>query len=116
MDTDKEIRELLQENEKIRKELGEPWYNAPEYSSIESFAQYCKDDERTEYTHEDMIALTTGLKLQPSDVREQLRQYGLTLAKRPIHKHTRGYTTSSHDRWFGPGSSPTHGGSGFRDD
>jgi hypothetical protein len=39
-----------------------------------------------------------------------VRSWGLTLAERVPPKRVRGFTTSSHDRWFGPGSEPTHAG------
>ena len=85
----------------------------PEHKSIEAFVQYCIDDDITEFTHTDLTALSFSLKTSPSKVRKQLEEYGLTLATRPTVKSVRGFTTSSNDRWYGPGSCPTHGGAGI---
>jgi hypothetical protein len=114
MDAKQEIEILEKENEELRKELGEVWIGAPEYESIESFVQFCKDDERVEYTHEDLSALCVSLRCSKVYmIVSELSKSGLTLAKREVPKRVRGFTTSSNDRWFGPGSEPTHGGSGF---
>jgi hypothetical protein len=84
----------------------------PEYESVESFVQDCLDDERTTFTHEDLGELAYGLQRSRCRVRADLEGYGLTLAPRAVEKRVRGFTTSSQDRWFGPGSSNSHGGSG----
>jgi hypothetical protein len=86
---------------------------APEFSSIETFVQFCYDDERKEYSHEELCALNFRTRLLIQKIRAELSKYGLLLATRPIEKHIRGFTTNSHDRWDGPGSCPSHGGSGF---
>jgi len=87
--------------------------SAPEYKDIPSFVEYCLDDEIEEYTHEDLLALAYRLRQPTRVVRVQLAEYGLKLRERPVERRMRGFRTSSHDRWFGPGSCPTHGGSGF---
>jgi hypothetical protein len=86
---------------------------APEYESIESFVQYVMDEEQDQFTHEDLGELAYGLQRSRNKVRADLESYGLKLAPRAFEKRTRGFTTSSNDRWFGPGSSPMHGGSGW---
>lgn len=83
--------------------------SAPEYRSVEAFVAFCKE----EYSHEDLQALGYRLRLRVADIRAALSLCGLSLANRPVSKHIRGFTTSSNDRWYGPGSSPCHGGSGF---
>ena len=45
-------------------------------------------------------------------IRLELESWGFRLKRRAFEHRTRGFTTNSHDRWYGPGSSPTHGGSG----
>ena len=112
-DVNQEIDFLSKENAILRKELDETWIDAPEYESIEVFAKFCQDDERIEYTHEDLTALGSYVRMRFSEIRKRLFQYGLSLARRDVPKHIRGFTTSSNDRWTGPGSSPTYGGSGF---
>lgn len=85
----------------------------PEYESIESFLEFCADDERTEFSHVDLALLSASLKTSPWKVRIELQRHGLTLAERAVVKQTRGFSTSSHDRWYGPGSLATHGGAGI---
>jgi hypothetical protein len=87
--------------------------SAPEYRSIQDFVKYIIEDDRTEYTHEDLQALNYRLRRRVRDIRQELDSWGLTLATREPDRRVRGFTTSSHDRWFGPGSLKTHGGSGF---
>jgi len=87
--------------------------SAPEFRSVEAFAEFCFDDDRSAFTHEDLAALNYRLRTPVAAIRAALEAYGLTLAVRDPARRVRGFTTSSHDRWFGPGSCPTHGGSGF---
>ncbi len=93
--------------------MGITYKSAPEFASIEAFVEFCLEDERTHFTHQDLRDLAYRLKRSGSKIRPELESYGLHLAERKPEVRVRGFTTSSHDRWFGPGSSPTHGGSGF---
>lgn len=85
----------------------------PEYASVDAFAEFLADDERTEYTHEDLTALNFRLRRPIAAIRAELESYGFRLATREPEKQVRGFTSSSHDRWFGKGSLPTHGGAGI---
>ncbi len=85
----------------------------PEFASIAAFATWCVNDERRIYTHEELQFLCFRLRATVPVVRSLLSSLGLTLGVREIPKRTRGFTTSSNDRWFGPGADKTHGGSGF---
>lgn len=87
-------------------------YDSPEHSSVEDFVQFCMDDDRSTFSHEDLGELAYWLERSRCAVRAELESYGLTLERRPSDSRVRGFTTSSNDRWFGPGSSRTHGGSG----
>jgi hypothetical protein len=87
--------------------------SAPEYASIEAFAEHCFADDRQVYSHEDLNALGYRLRTRLDVIRDALSQYGLVLQQREVPRRVRGFTTSSNDRWFGPGSDRTHGGSGF---
>lgn len=88
--------------------------NDPGFASVEEFVEFLIDEERTSfsYAEADALALTLGQSV-PTFVIRALKDYGLSMEARPVPRHVRGYTTSSHDRWFGPGSSPSHGGSGW---
>ncbi len=85
----------------------------PEHSSIEGFAQHLLDDERDEYTHEDLAALNQSTRTPIGSIRSELDSYGFRLAKRTPEKAVRGFNSNSHDRWTGKGSMPTHGGAGI---
>lgn len=85
----------------------------PEHESVEAFVEFCMDDERETFTHNDLADLAYATKTCRAVIRKELEGYGLTLQKRVPAKRTRGFTTSSHDRWYGPGSSKMHGGSGW---
>lgn len=87
--------------------------SAPEYESIEAFVEECLDDERDTFTHVDLGELAYALQMSRCKVRAELESFGLRLEERAKERRTRGFTTSSHDRWFGPGSCKTHGGSGW---
>jgi hypothetical protein len=84
-----------------------------EHKNIESFVQYCYDEEKTSYDHNDLTVLCYSLRKSQKVVREELLSYGLTLAPRTPLRTVRGFSTSSHDRWYGPGSTPTYGGCGI---
>jgi hypothetical protein len=85
---------------------------APEYSSVESFVEYMISAELDIFNHLDLLELGRNLRTSPSKLRKVLEGYGLKLAVREPPKQVRGFKTSSHDRWFGPGSCKTHGGAG----
>jgi hypothetical protein len=84
----------------------------PEYKNIRSFAEFLADDDREEFSHEDLIRLNMSTRTQISVVRTELESYGFRLAVRAPERRVRGFQTNSNDRYFGPGSSPSHGGSG----
>lgn len=85
-----------------------------EYASVDVFAQFLIDDERNEYTHEDLAALNFRTRKPLQMLRKELEDgYGFRLAVRAPEKQVRGFTSNSHDRWFGKGSLPTHGGAGI---
>jgi hypothetical protein len=84
-----------------------------EFASIEDFSQFLLDDDRDTFTHEELQALNMRTHKPVLLIRKELEAIGFKLAFRPNEKEVRGFKTSSHDRWFGPGSQKTHGGSGI---
>lgn len=84
-----------------------------EYESIEAFVQECLDDERETFTHEDLAELAYRLRRSRSVIRKALEGCKLRLVTRTPERRVRGFTTSSHDRWYGPGAARTYGGSGW---
>ena len=85
----------------------------PEHESIEAFVEFCIDDKREEFTHEDLAELNAATHQRRQDIRAELEGYGLRLAVRKPQKACRGFQTSSHDRWSGKGSCPTCACSGW---
>jgi hypothetical protein len=87
---------------------------APELASIDAFAEYLVEDDRVTFTFHEAEELAEALKLScPTPVIRGLREYGLIMEERPVTKRVRGFTSSNHDRYYGPGSSSSHGGSGW---
>lgn len=81
----------------------------PEYASVEAFAEDLIDDDRETYTPEEADYLAECLRTSVSKLRKELRGYGLEMTAREVVREVRTFSTSSHDRWYGPGSSATHG-------
>ena len=87
--------------------------NVPEYESVEAFVEFCLDDDRDSFTAEDLQALSAATQTSIKKLRVVLEGWGLSLAHRPSERRVRGFTANPHDRFYGPGSSPMHGGSGW---
>jgi hypothetical protein len=86
----------------------------PELQSIENFVEHLLEDERSYFTFEEAVELAEALGLPvPVYVIRELKSYGLTMVPREPYKEVRGFRSNNHDRWYGKGSCPTHGGSGW---
>jgi hypothetical protein len=85
----------------------------PEFRSVAEFVEFCLDDDRETFTHIELRALALNTRTSGSRVRAELEGFGLTLQLRRKENRRRGFATNSHDRWYGPGSSKSHGGSGW---
>lgn len=86
----------------------------PELQSVEAFGESILDDDRTEFTFEEAEGLAEALECSTTTVIQALKEdYGFTMAPRVPEKRVRGFRANSHDRWHGPGSCRTHGGSGW---
>ncbi len=85
----------------------------PEFETVEIFVEYLIDDERDSFTHVELNCLNRRLQRPTREIRRELEDYGLKLILRAKERPVRGFSANSHDRWFGPGSCPTHGGSGW---
>lgn len=73
--------------------------SAPEFASVEVFAEYLVDDERDTFTHEDLSAVAYRTKTSISAVRVSLESYGFKLATRAVPKKFRTLNSNPHDRW-----------------
>jgi hypothetical protein len=85
----------------------------PEYESVEAFAEFLMSDERTVFTLADVVKLAVSTRTSDPKVIAELESYGFAKEKREPPKAVRGFTSNPHDRFYGPGSCKTHGGSGW---
>jgi len=85
----------------------------PEIQTIGDFVQYLLDDELETFNASDLNALNKSLRRPVREIRTELESWGLTLASRGKSRRIRGVNTNSNDRFYGPGSDPMHGGSGW---
>jgi len=81
--------------------------------TVEELAEDVIDDGRESFTFAEADALADVLNVTTANVIREMRSYGLTYDGRAAERRVRGFTTSSNDRYFGPGSSPMHGGTGW---
>jgi len=86
---------------------------APEYETVEAFVEFLMEDDREAFDAEDLQALCFSLERSSQNLRRELESWGLRLAHRPNERQVRGFRSNPHDRWYGPGSSRTCGGSGY---
>jgi hypothetical protein len=59
-------------------------------------------------------AIATELGCATYAIIQEAKRQGLSVGLRGVAKTVRTISSNSHDRWHGPGSSPTHGGSGWQ--
>jgi hypothetical protein len=85
----------------------------PEFESVEAFVEFCLDDERDSFSAKDLQTLSVATQTSIKRLRAVLEGWGLKLAYREPERAVRGFTSNPHDRWYGPGSCRTHGGTGW---
>jgi len=84
-----------------------------EYGSVETLVEYLFDEELDYFTASQLQCLNFRLRVRTQLLKAELESYGLRFVGRPVVRRTRGFTANPHDRFYGPGSSPMHGGSGW---
>ena len=90
----------------------EPEEILPEHASVEAFGEFLLAEERTSFSFNEADRIARGLRVATYVVINGLKSYGFTYEGRASEKRVRGYRTSSLDRFYGPGSAKSHGGSG----
>ena len=83
-----------------------------EFASVEDFAEYLIDDDRLKFDWRQLNCLSARTGVSNRALRQELEDWGFTLEERAPVRQARGFRANSHDRWYGPGSSKSHGGSG----
>jgi len=81
--------------------------------SVEAFVEAAIEDDEFSFDWRHLAALAWNLSRGRSLIRAELVAYGLTFNERPQVRRIRTLHDNPHDRWYGIGSSPTHGGSGW---
>jgi hypothetical protein len=84
----------------------------PELENVEAFAEFLMAEDRVSFSFVEADSIAQGLKVATYMVINGLKSYGFGYEGRASEKRVRGYTTSSHDRYWGPGAMKSHGGSG----
>jgi len=83
-----------------------------EHQTLKGFIEYLQDDETETFTQNDLAILNENLGVPTRILRLSLEAAGFRPTKPPVSRRIRTVNDNPHDRWFGPGSAPTHGGSG----
>jgi hypothetical protein len=81
----------------------------PEYQSVESFAQYLLDDERTSFNLGEAHKVAKTVGVSNLTVVRELTEYGFTFLPPSAPKSVRGFTANNNNRWEG---NPGAGGGG----
>lgn len=81
--------------------------------TVESFVEACIEDGEESFDWRHLAVLAWNLRRDRARIREELVSYGLKFQGRPNVRRIRTIGDNPHDRWHGPGSCPTHGGSGW---
>lgn len=84
-----------------------------DYKSVENFAEAAIEDDDLNFDWRHLAALAWNLRRDRAEIRKELISYGLRFVPKPQGRRIRTIGDNPHDRWYGPGSSPTHGGSGW---
>jgi len=85
----------------------------PEFENLEAFIESKFLDEDFDVHVWELRALSQTCQMTLLKLRGKLQDEGFSFVPQGIEKVVRGMLTGSHDRWYGPGSCPSHGGSGW---
>lgn len=87
--------------------------NAPEFESVEVFAEFLMDDERTSFTLAEAAQVAQHVRCTNREAIDALCSYGFEYTPPAFGRRVRGFSANDNDRWYGPGACKTHGGSGW---
>lgn len=85
----------------------------PDFATVEDFVEACMEDGEDEFDWRHLAILAWNLRRSRREIRAELVEYGLCFQERSAVRRFRTMGDNPHDRWFGPGSCPSHGGSGW---
>jgi len=81
--------------------------------AVASFVDDKLGDDETSFAFPEAEKIAADVGIHVSTIIRLAQNAGLEFLGRATPKQVRGFTTSSNDRYFGPGSSKSHGGSGW---
>jgi len=81
--------------------------------AVEAFVEDVSDEDRAEVSFQEVEAIAEAVGIHLSTIVALVKGYGIKIGERKPVREVRGFRSNSHDRWYGKGSSPTHGGSGW---
>lgn len=104
---------ILHEEEEDRTRFGDLDPEDPDLQTVETFVEACMADNVTTFNWQHLSAISWNLRTSRAKVRAELEGFGLQIIERPSPRRVRTCKDNPNDRWYGPGSSPSHGGSGW---
>lgn len=84
----------------------------PEHATLEAFIAFLEEDEAETFTQADLATLNENLGIPTRILRLAIEAEGYKLVAPAKPQTCRTFQSNPHDRWYGPGSSASHGGSG----
>jgi hypothetical protein len=81
--------------------------------AVNLFVEELIDDDRSEATFPELEKISREIGIHVGTIVAMVKSYGIAVGARVVPREVRGFTSNSHDRWHGKGSSATHGGSGW---
>ncbi len=75
--------------------------NDAEYETVEEFVEFLCDDDRTDFTFQELACLNIRTGRITSTIRMELETWGFLLRPRPFEHAVRGHTSNCHNRWTG---------------
>lgn len=80
--------------------------------AVESLVEETLADDLETLPFKECESLAERVGIHVGTIIAMVKSYGISIGSREVPKAVRGFKSSSHDRWYGPGSCKTHGGTG----
>lgn len=80
--------------------------------AVETLVEETLADELTTVPFQECESLSMTVGIHVGSIVAMVKEYGLAVGPRSLPRVVRGFKSNSHDRWYGPGSSKTYGGTG----
>lgn len=81
-------------------------------AAVETLVEETIADDLDTLPFKECETLAQKIGIHVGTIVAMVKSYGISIGTRETTKTVRGFKTSSHDRWYGPGACKTHGGTG----